>query len=359
MSCDKCNEKYLLENSFGIIYFISEFQELRDKTIILLKELNIENQNKNGLVSIITQDTKSFFSENLNKIQTYFNQKEMNDIKIYISNNETEFDFQSALSAKPMQLYINLFKDKDFFDILNTESLTSHFQAIIDIKKNKIFGYETLIRGVKDDGSLIYPNILFDASRRNDMNFKLDKLCRESSLKTAAAKKISKYIFINFLPTSIYDPEFCLNTTVKWANQLDFDPSKIVFEVVETEKIEDQEHLKNILQFYRDKGFKIALDDVGEGYSNLNMLIELRPDIIKIDRKIITDISSNTLKQSVYKALYTIAKEHGITVLAEGVETLEELETVKSLGVDLVQGYYFAKPTAEPIRKINKDILFS
>jgi EAL domain-containing protein (putative c-di-GMP-specific phosphodiesterase class I) len=179
-------------------------------------------------------------------------------------------------------------------------------------------------------------------------------LCRETSLKTAATKKVKEKVFINFIPTSIYDPEFCLQSTEKWAKQLEFDPSQIVFEVVETELVKDQKHLKKILEFYRNKGYKIALDDVGEGYSSLNMLIELQPDIIKVDRNIIQDIDTNQLKQSVYRALYDLATEHHIKVLAEGVETRYELETVKSIGVDYVQGYYFAKPSSEPIRQIDK-----
>lgn len=220
------------------------------------------------------------------------------------------------------------------------------------MKTNTIYGYEALVRGVKEDGELMYPDELFSKSKRNDLTFKLDKLCRESALKTAATKKIKQKVFINFISTAIYDPAFCLASTQKWVNQLDFDPSQIVFEVVETEWVKDQKHLKSILEFYRAKGYKIALDDLGEGYSSLNMLIELQPDIIKVDRNIIDGIDTNELKQSVYRALYNIAREHNIEVLAEGVETAAELEMVKSIGVDYVQGYYYAKPSAEPITKI-------
>lgn len=319
---------------------------------LFFDKISLESESANGLLNISVENTHKFFNENLDAFKTYFNDLEREDIKIYISNDKQSFNFQSVLLAKPLQRYINIFDDQDFYDIVNNESITSHFQPIVDIKSNKIYGYETLARGVKEDGQLMYPNILFEKSKKNDYNFKLDRLCRESALKTAATKKIAQKVFINFIPTSIYDPEFCLNSTVKWANQLEFDPSQIVFEVVETELVKDQKHLKRILQYYREKGFMIALDDVGEGYSSLNMLIELQPDIIKVDRNIIENIDKNDLKQSVYKALYNLAKENNIIVLAEGVETPYELETVKSIGVDLVQGYYFAKPSAEPIRKV-------
>jgi EAL domain-containing protein (putative c-di-GMP-specific phosphodiesterase class I) len=352
MSCNKCSEKFYLSEKSGSIHFFSEFDELVQKIDFFTKKLLVKSVVQNGLVTIDAENVKLFFSENLDAFNIFFNQLERDAIKVFVENDENKFSFKSILSSKPLQRYLNLFEDREFFDIINNESLTSHFQPIIEIENNSIFGYETLVRGVKENGDLMFPNELFSKSKRNDMNFKLDRLCRESSLKTAATKKVHQKVFINFIPTSIYDPEFCLASTEKWAKQLEFDPSQIVFEVVETELVKDQKHLKNILQFYRSKGYKIALDDVGEGYSSLNMLIELKPDIIKIDRNIIDGIDKNELKQSVYKALYTLAKEHNILVLAEGIETLGELQTVKSIGVDLAQGYYFAKPTAEPIRRI-------
>lgn len=352
MACTKCSEKFTLKKNSGIIFFLGEYNEVVEKIDLFLAKLSYTSKRINGLLSVEVENCYAFFYENLDAIKSNFNELETHDIKIYIASQEEEINFQLLLSAKPLQRYINFFDDQDFFDIINNESLTSYFQPIVDIKTNTIYGYETLARGVNADGSLMYPDVLFEKSKRNDLNFKLDRLCRESSLKTAATKKVNQKVFINFIPTSIYDPEFCLNSTVKWANQLEFDPAQIVFEVVETELVKDQKHLKRILEYYREKGFKIALDDVGEGYSSLNMLIELKPDIIKIDRNIINGIDKDTLKQSVYRALFNLAREHKITVLAEGVESPFELEMIKSIGVDLVQGYYFAKPSAEPIRKI-------
>ena len=83
------------------------------------------------------------------------------------------------------------------------------------------------------------------------MLFYLDRACREISLKTAAVKNIHAKVFINFIPTAIYDPEHCLQSTVKWANQLEFDPKNVIFEVTESEYVEDLEHLSKILQFYK------------------------------------------------------------------------------------------------------------
>lgn len=352
MACTRCSEVYTLQNKKANLYWLSESEELMLKISQFFKLLGLEYENSNGALQVKCEDAKEFFISNCDAIEHHFNTLSQEDIMVYVSEPDEVFNFQSIFKAKPLTRFVNLVQDSEFFDILNNESLTSYFQPIITAIDRSIFGYEALIRGVKSTGELMYPDELFSKSARNDCNFLLDRLCRESALKTAAVKKIHQHVFINFLPTSIYDPEFCLKSTIKWANQLEFDPKNIVFEVVETESAKDQEHLKSILTYYRNQGYKIALDDVGEGHSNLNMLIELRPDIIKVDRNIIQNIHEDTFKQSVYKALSAVAKDNGIAILAEGIETPYELEVIESLGVDYMQGYYFCKPQAEPIRKL-------
>lgn len=185
------------------------------------------------------------------------------------------------------------------------------------------------------------------------MLFYLDRACRETSLKTAAVKNIKNKVFINFIPTAIYDPEHCLQSTVKWAKQLEIDPKNIIFEVIETEHVEDVEHLSKILTFYKSQGYMVALDDVGSGYSSLNMIARLKPDIVKIDREIIDGIDTNPANQSVFKAIISLAKESGIIVLAEGAERAEEVAYCAANGANLAQGYYFGRPNAEPIRRLN------
>lgn len=356
MSCTKCNEVFELQAKPAKLYWMSEIEELHEKGERFLNALGFAMQENSGVSFIQLDDTKRFFVENFHSILKHFTKQECEAIRLYVQNEGEGFSFQSVLGAKTLQRYLNLIEDASFFDIINNASLTSYFQPIIKADDRTIYGYEALIRGVKEDGALMFPDVLFEKSERNDLNFKLDRMCRESALKTAATKKIKQKVFINFLPTSVYDPEFCLRSTVKWAHQLEFDPKNIIFEVVETESVRDKEHLIKILNFYKKEGFSIALDDVGEGYSSLNMLVDIRPDIIKIDRNIITNIDQDKLKQSTYRALYNLAKENEIEVLAEGVETKEELATIEGIGVDYVQGYYFGKPNAEPLRKIGRGI---
>ena len=129
-------------------------------------------------------------------------------------------------------------------------------------------------------------------------------------------------------------------------------PLSIVFEVVETEKVTDTQHLIKILRFYKEKGFRTALDDMGNGYSSLSLFVTLHPDIVKIDMDLIRDVHKNEVKQTVVKALIAMAKEVGTSILAEGVETAEEFSWLQEKGIDFVQGYYFSKPSAEPVLQV-------
>lgn len=258
--------------------------------------------------------------------------------------------FGDIKSVKPLSQIAAISESSEITNIIRNKAFTSHFQPIVDVASGEIYGYEALLRGVRDDGSILPPNQILDTARRGDMLFYLDRAARETALKTAAVKRIDKKVFINFLPTAIYNPQNCLLDTVRWAMQLEFDPKNIVFEVVETEQTLDIEHLKRILDFYKNHGFMVALDDVGSGYSSLSMLSQIQPDIIKIDRTIIEGINSNSFKQSIFNALMKVSTDHGIMVLAEGVESLPEAEWITESGAHLAQGYFWGKPSAEPIR---------
>jgi len=352
-----CKEEFNICGSESTIHFITNIPEMIQKVSKLLKNLHLKSKIDENICSVVLLNPNRFFHENINFLSESFSEFEQKEIRVFIENHKHPLTINNILKAKSLFLYLNFINDISFFEILYSKSFTSHFQPIIDMENNSIFGHEALIRGVYPDGTLMYPDEIFKKSGRNNTNFKLDQICRETALKTAATKRINKKIFINFLPTSIYDPEFCLQSTVKWAKQLEYDPKNIVFEVVETEKVKDKEHLKTILNFYREKGFLIALDDVGEGYSSLNMIIDIKPDIIKIDRNIIDNIQKDTMKQSIYKALKQISDDNNIKLLAEGVETVEELNKVRELGVDYVQGYYYSKPLAEPIRKLKTKLI--
>jgi EAL domain-containing protein (putative c-di-GMP-specific phosphodiesterase class I) len=241
----------------------------------------------------------------------------------------------------------------DWIDtVIQNKQIISHYQPIITADK-QIYAYELLARFMDEEGKVIYPNEIFSAARIRGRLYALDRLCRLTAVKYA--KKITNAkAFINFIPTSIYSPEHCLKSTTMLADQLGIKTNTLVFEVVETDKVEDVNHLKRILTYYKERGFSYALDDVGEGYSTIDLLEELIPAYMKLDMKYVQGVASDGEKQKKALQLLSKAKEIGSIPLAEGVETETDFNWLKTQGFELFQGYLFGKPAKEPVMSISK-----
>ena len=294
------------------------------------------------------EDFQTFICElSLNKNLSNKESSAINVLPLY--SNET-MSFRTFSNTKPLSKWISLLKSAELIYILKNKRLMTYFQPIIDVTDNSIYGYELLIRGLKKDGTIMPPIEMFDLAGESGLTFNLDRQARETAIISAARENITERLFINFLPSVIYDPNLCLKTTIDLIEKYNFHPHNITFEVVESEEIQDIDHLIRILDFYRERGFRIALDDLGSGYSSLNNLSKLYPDYVKIDMGIIRNIHKDKLRQAIFEALVEMAKKSYICVLAEGVETKEELDFVVSRGANLVQGYYFCKPSKKPLR---------
>lgn len=351
MSCIKCHSVPIIPKKGGDIIFSCDVPELCTKISLILDRENINYIREDFHTIIAATECFASFLEQFCHFHS-LSKLEREGIRCLFLEHSQPLTPSVLREMRTLQQYKDLMGANALSLLIGKGALTTHFQPIVDLKYGDIYGYESLARGVNDDGSLVYPDKLFTWAKEGEMLFYLDRACRETSLKTAAVKNIAAKVFINFIPTAIYDPEHCLQSTVKWAKQLEFDPKNIIFEVTETEQVEDIEHLKKILAFYKSQGFMVALDDVGSGYSSLNLIAKLQPDIVKIDREIITGIDSNPIHQSIFKAIVSLAKESGIMVLAEGAERAEEIAYCAANGADLAQGYYFGKPSAEPVRRV-------
>lgn len=216
-----------------------------------------------------------------------------------------------------------------------------HIQPIVNGNK-EVFAYEMLARFQDEDGNSVPPNIVFTAAKKRNRIYALDRVCRIAAVRNAVA--IQKKVFINFIPTSIYSPEHCLKTTIQLANQLKIPYSQLIFEVVETENVTDIEHLKKILDYYRQRGLHYALDDVGEGFSTIEMLEHLKPNYMKLDMKFVQGVSDDVYKQKAAQKFLTAALQVGAIPLAEGIERDEDFYWLKEIGYQLFQGYLFGKP---------------
>ncbi|TWT27131.1 EAL domain-containing protein [Planomicrobium sp. CPCC 101110] len=251
---------------------------------------------------------------------------------------------------QPVSELQNVFDMEWIDDVISNERLICHYQPIVT-DTEEIFAYELLSRFNNEDGSTIYPNEIFPAAKSRGRLYALDRICRMTAVRYAVPLK-NKKAFINFIPTSIYSPEFCLRSTTNLANQLGVDAKQLVFEVVETEKVDDVDHLKKILSFYKEKGFQYALDDVGEGHSTIELLADLRPHYMKLDMQFVQGVAHDARKQEVAIKFLEKASEVGSVPLAEGVEERADFDWLKQQGYKLFQGYLFGKPAAAPLKEM-------
>ncbi|MFB6263459.1 MAG: EAL domain-containing protein [Bradymonadaceae bacterium] len=234
-------------------------------------------------------------------------------------------------------------------ELLQERRIETWYQPIFADPGLQLHGFECLMRGIDRDGDLIFPDVLLEECYEQNLQFMLDRVCREVHIRNAHARlPEDARVFVNFLPTAIYEPEFCLRTTLDIVDDLGMDRDRIVFEVVETEEIEDRDHLVRLLDFYRNAGFKVALDDVGAGYSGLTMLAELEPDYVKIDKEIVWRVDTSHEHRQICESLADLTDSSNQYLLAEGVETPDQYEFLTSIGTDFYQGYLFRKPDAAP-----------
>jgi EAL domain-containing protein (putative c-di-GMP-specific phosphodiesterase class I) len=257
----------------------------------------------------------------------------------------------SVLGMDPLTELLQRFETEWLVEMIREKSLTTVYQPIADLRRgDSVFGYECLMRGTTSDRSRNSPGAILSAARKANLLFQLDQLARTSAIRNAAGQGIRERVFINFLPTTVYWPHASLKSTLKAVQECGLKPEQIVFEVVESEEIEDTAHLLRILDVYREEGFGVALDDIGSGYNGLNLLTELQPNYVKLDAQLIRNVHRSEIKQHVASQLIELTKKIGCMAIVEGVETEDEWEWARRAGADLAQGYFYARPAAEPFR---------
>ncbi len=222
------------------------------------------------------------------------------------------------------------------------ESFYAVYQPIVGLRTGQVLAHEALLRAHSNEKE-IQPATLFGAAEQAGWIHVLDRVGRTTALRNASGWLGDDQLFINFIPTSIYRPQVCLKTTEDAARRAGLRLDQLVFEVTEGERISDVDHLAGVFAYYRERGCKVALDDLGSGYSSLNMLVRLQPDVVKIDKEITQGLPSASAS-AVVSAVVEITHSYGGQVLAECVETQEQAEAATALGCDLAQGWYFGRP---------------
>ncbi|MFC3797700.1 EAL domain-containing protein [Cohnella sp. GCM10012308] len=228
--------------------------------------------------------------------------------------------------------------------VIAEERVVPYAQPIVS-GDGSVYGYEVLARFLDEDGKLLSPAEVFGAAKRRNRLYALDRMCRMAAVRSAVY--LQGIVFINFIPTSIYSPQHCLRSTTALTRELGLDASRFVFEVVESERVDDLAHLKSILAYYTEQGFSYALDDVGEGFSTPELLREIKPHYMKLDRGAADGVSGDPAKQEIAEELLRTALQVGAVPLAEGIEQEADYRWLQALGYRLFQGFLWGRP--EPI----------
>ncbi len=236
-----------------------------------------------------------------------------------------------------------------------SEDVRTVFQPIVDLDSGKVHGFEALTRGPRGS-DLESPLALFDMAMKTDLLFELDQVCRRSWVRRAKTLSPPYKLFINTLPFSIRDPHFRGKYLLDLLDGSNLHPERIVLEVTETFAIEDYAAYLEEMSYFSDMGFLTAIDDMGAGYSGLEKVIHLKPNYLKLDMYMVRGIDKSAIKRDIMQAFCSMANKTGAGVVAEGVETREELETVREIGVKYVQGYLLARPSDDFQFELNIDL---
>ena len=225
---------------------------------------------------------------------------------------------------------------------------TMAFQPIVDAGCGEVFAYEALVRGTEGQGALHILSSVGDSDR-----FGFDQQCRLAAISLASRLGLADAgraaLSINFLPNAVREPGACTEATLAAAEQLAFPADRIILEFSEGEAIDDHAQLGRIIAAYRRLGFRTAIDDFGAGHSGLTLLARFQPDIIKLDMELVRGVDADRVRRAIVGSVQRMCEDLGIVLVAEGIETHAEYQALRDLGVDLLQGFLFARPQVEAL----------
>ena len=217
------------------------------------------------------------------------------------------------------------------------DSLWIAFQPIVRASDRSIFGYEALLRS--GEPALPHPGAVLDAAERLSALPRLGRVIRERAAEPMLTADPTWLLFLNLHPEDLLDPVLNAEDT-----PLATMASRVVLEITERASLHKVSDLRARVASLRERGYRIAVDDLGAGYAGLSSFAQLEPDLVKLDMTLVRDVHKTPVKQKLVASMTQVCKELGMLVVAEGVECIEERDVLIAMGCDLLQGYHFAKP---------------
>ena len=226
--------------------------------------------------------------------------------------------------------------------VLAEAEFWSAYQPIVSLADRSVVAHEALLRGVVDGREVGGGDLFFVAESAGWLH-RLDRIGRESAITGAGGWLAGADLYVNIAPQSVFRPQVCLASTERAAHDAGVPAAQLVFEIVESHAITDRGHLLSVLEHFRSLGWRVALDDVGAGWSSLSLLAAVRPEVVKLDKALVQELPDDGAR-TVLKAVTDLAHQLGAVVVAEGVETERLADEVTAIGADLGQGWLFGRP---------------
>ena len=232
-------------------------------------------------------------------------------------------------------------------DLIVRERIVTAYQPILLMRDRTVLGFEALSRGARGTG-LEAADDLFGAAEKHELHLELDRLCRARALLSSGRIPSNARIFVNTLPATIRDPQFRGKPLIDFLDRAQVSPDRLVIEITEKLVIENYGLFREAMAYFTDLGMSFAVDDVGAGYSGLESIARLKPHFLKIDISLVRDVHSSVVNREMVKAIISLGKGIGATVIAEGIQTAAETEALQAMGVDYGQGFILGRPDPGP-----------
>lgn len=234
-------------------------------------------------------------------------------------------------------------------EIITKECIRPVFQPILSLKDGSVFGFEVLSRTTQSE---TFHNVeeMFRYAENCGCIWRLEQVCRRAALREISRQKeqFDEYggkLFINVNPKVLHDEKFRVGFTREYTQRYGIETERIVFEITERERIENETAFRDAINHYKMQNYQIAIDDVGAGYSGLNRVCMLSPNYLKLDISLVRDVYKNPIQYAMIKGMVEFSHNSGVPLIAEGIESEKELELLIDLGVQYGQGYYLSRPS--------------
>lgn len=335
-------------DEFKILVFGYNREKMEKKLLRIFNEIyDIKVQTFQGILNVHASIGIAWYPDdcdNANLLEQYA-EFAMHQIKHEGKNTYKSFD-RKAFEAAELN-----FKNNRNIETLISEGLIKYaFQPIISSASGEIYGYEALMRPTAHNSVSPHDVITF-ATEQNKLNI-IEKLTWFTALDNFSMQNEAiegKKIFINSIPNEMLSEDELRELEENYGEFL----SSVVLEIIENEQT-NSEVMRHKKQLIEKWNCLLAMDDYGSGYSNDNTLLSLKPDIIKLDIEMITGIETDNDRQTLVKNIISYAHQRNIMVLAEGIETTAQLKSLIEYGVDLLQGFYLAKPDFDAVEQIDE-----